>query len=146
MRYSRYPRDSEHFTSGLCKIMSNSTTVIDPVCGMTVDPATAPAHTEYQGTTYYFCCSHCLTKFQADPQKYLTGKPEPMSLGLPLPSPSGRGVGSKGIPPTVGKRQYICPMDPEVVSDQPGSCPKCGMAWNRRTLPPRRKPIRNRRR
>lgn len=25
-------------------------------------------------------------------------------------------------------QQYICPMHPEVVSNQPGSCPKCGMA------------------
>ena len=24
--------------------------------------------------------------------------------------------------------QYTCPMDPEIVQDHPGSCPKCGMA------------------
>jgi len=28
----------------------------------------------------------------------------------------------------VAKVQYICPMHPEVVSDKPGNCPKCGMA------------------
>ncbi len=90
------------------------THAIDPVCGMNVDPNTAPARTTYQGKIYYFCCPHCLAKFSADPRKYLAGKPAPMSLGLA---------------PAVGtKRQYICPMDPEVVSDRPGACPKCGMA------------------
>ncbi|MEX0975450.1 MAG: YHS domain-containing protein [Bacillota bacterium] len=28
---------------------------IDPVCKMEVDPKTAPAKTDYKGTTYYFC-------------------------------------------------------------------------------------------
>lgn len=28
----------------------------------------------------------------------------------------------------VAKVQYTCPMHPEVVSDKPGNCPKCGMA------------------
>ena len=31
---------------------------------------------------------------------------------------------------------WVCPMDPEVVSDRPGACPKCGMA-----LEPTRSPI-----
>jgi len=26
------------------------------------------------------------------------------------------------------KQQYTCPMHPEVVKDEPGKCPKCGMA------------------
>ena len=28
----------------------------------------------------------------------------------------------------VVKVQYTCPMHPEVISDKPGNCPKCGMA------------------
>ena len=37
---------------------------------------------------------------------------------------------SSGIKDTVGaevERQYTCPMHPEVISDAPGDCPKCGM-------------------
>ena len=45
--------------------------VIDPVCGMTVDPKAGKPQADYQGRTYYFCCNGCRTKFLADPQKYL---------------------------------------------------------------------------
>ena len=31
--------------------------VIDPVCGMTVDPKTAEHKAEYKGVTYYFCAA-----------------------------------------------------------------------------------------
>jgi Cu+-exporting ATPase len=45
--------------------------VKDPVCGMTVDPATAKHKAEHAGATYYFCCAGCRTKFEANPQHYL---------------------------------------------------------------------------
>jgi YHS domain-containing protein len=32
----------------------------DPVCGMTVDPATAARQAVHGGRTYYFCSTHCL--------------------------------------------------------------------------------------
>jgi Cu+-exporting ATPase len=35
--------------------------------------------------------------------------------------------------PKSGKTEYVCPMHPEVVRDEPGSCPKCGMALEPRT-------------
>jgi Cu+-exporting ATPase len=41
--------------------------VIDPVCGMTVDPHTAKHRADYRGHTYYFCSAGCRTKFVADP-------------------------------------------------------------------------------
>jgi Cu+-exporting ATPase len=91
---------------------------IDPVCGMTVDPAHAAGKFEYQGKTYYFCNPSCRQRFAADPARYLTGKPEPM--------PAVQG--------TEGLTQYVCPMDPDVVSPKPGSCPKCGMALEPRTV------------
>ncbi len=46
-------------------------TVKDPVCGMTVDPATARHKAQHGGETYYFCSAGCKTKFEADPAKYL---------------------------------------------------------------------------
>ncbi|HST77743.1 MAG TPA: YHS domain-containing protein, partial [Verrucomicrobiae bacterium] len=47
------------------------TMVRDVVCNMNVDPATARAREEYKGTTYYFCCAGCASKFKSDPEKYL---------------------------------------------------------------------------
>lgn len=88
--------------------------VIDPVCGMSVDPAAAKVSGVHKGQTYYFCCPSCLQKFQADPERYLTP-------AIPETPPAG------------AKVEYFCPMDPEVVSDRPGSCPKCGMALQPRT-------------
>jgi len=43
----------------------------DIVCGMEVDPKTAPAKTEYDGKTYYFCARGCKVAFEKDPAKYL---------------------------------------------------------------------------
>lgn len=43
---------------------------VDPVCGMTVDAATAPAKAEYQGQLFYFCSKQCKAKFQTEPEKY----------------------------------------------------------------------------
>jgi Cu+-exporting ATPase len=87
---------------------------IDPVCGMTVQPATAAGSHEYQGKTYYFCATSCLTKFRTDPVHYLT--PPEQRTPLVVPVPSG------------GVVEYICPMDPEVLETKPGACRICGMA------------------
>jgi Cu+-exporting ATPase len=48
-----------------------SNQMIDPVCEMTVQAASAKAKVDYQGSIYYFCCAGCASKFQADPEKYL---------------------------------------------------------------------------
>jgi YHS domain-containing protein len=45
--------------------------VIDPVCKMEVDPATAPAKTVYRGKTYYFCAPGCKAEFEKNPERYL---------------------------------------------------------------------------
>ena len=83
--------------------------VIDPVCGMTVDPANAIKH-EHGGSAYFFCSAGCRGKFAAAPEKYLQARPQEP----PAPAPAG----------TI----YTCPMHPEVRQEGPGSCPKCGMA------------------
>jgi P-type Cu+ transporter len=50
----------------------------DPVCGMSVDSAKAGATAEHGGRKYYFCCSHCAAKFNADPEKYLQPATDPV--------------------------------------------------------------------
>lgn len=44
----------------------------DPVCNMEVDPGSAPASAEHEGTTYYFCNDWCREKFLAEPHKYVS--------------------------------------------------------------------------
>ncbi len=44
--------------------------VIDPVCGMLVEPARA-AKTEYEGKEYYFCSLTCRDRFEKSPGEYL---------------------------------------------------------------------------
>jgi Cu+-exporting ATPase len=46
--------------------------VVDPVCGMTVDPPHAAATATHDGHTYYFCSTACRDQFVADPQRVLT--------------------------------------------------------------------------
>ena len=45
-------------------------TSVDPVCGMTVDPAKAAGRAEHGGRTYLFCSGHCQSEFQRDPARY----------------------------------------------------------------------------
>jgi P-type Cu+ transporter len=84
-------------------------TVIDPVCGMTVDPAKSPHRHLHHRHSYHFCSNGCRTKFAADPQKYLEKRPAPAA------APAEGAI-------------YTCPMHPEIRRTSPGSCPICGMA------------------
>ena len=45
--------------------------VVDPVCGMDVDPATAADKSVYKGKTYYFCSKDEKERFDKDPVKFL---------------------------------------------------------------------------
>ncbi len=45
--------------------------VKDVVCGMTVDPKSAAAQSQYKGQTYYFCAKGCKAAFDKDPEKYV---------------------------------------------------------------------------
>ena len=80
----------------------------DPVCGMTVFRATAEHMAKHAGERFYFCSGGCQSRFEADPEAWLGDRPEPE----PLPA---------GI-------LYTCPMDPEIVTEEFGDCPICGMA------------------
>ena len=103
----------------------------DPVCGMTVKPD-SPHRFEHQGTVYLFCCSGCLAKFQADPDRYVTtaSRSDPPRLTPPIAasSPVGRRDETTGRAGDASAAKYTCPMHPEIVRDAPGDCPICGMA------------------
>jgi xanthine dehydrogenase accessory factor len=49
---------------------------LDPVCGMTVEIASANHVASYQGRTYYFCSAGCQRAFQKEPEKYLQAEQE----------------------------------------------------------------------
>ena len=83
---------------------------VDPVCGMTVTED-SPHQTEHAGHTVRFCSAHCRTKFLAKPEQY-SGNPS---------------AGQQDHSPPTGTR-FTCPMHPEIIRDQPDSCPICGMA------------------
>jgi Cu+-exporting ATPase len=95
-----------HSNGAMHSAQPHSTT-IDPVCGMTVDPATASHHARHDGGEYFFCSARCREKFMADPAKYLSPVEE-------APAPAG----------TI----YTCPMHPQIRQEGPGTCPICGMA------------------
>lgn len=92
-------------------------TAKDPVCGMSVDRASAKHFLRHEGEKHYFCSAGCKTKFEADPEAYADGR-KPQAAAMP-----------KGT-------LYTCPMHPEVVSDHPSDCPKCGMALEPMGIPP----------
>jgi len=85
--------------------------VVDPVCGMTVDPATSKHRFDYHDRTHHFCSAGCRTKFATAPEQYLD---KSQASAMKATVPEG----------TV----YTCPMHPEIRQIGPGSCPICGMA------------------
>jgi P-type Cu+ transporter len=108
----------------------------DPVCGMSVDPLGGPAQAEHEGKDYFFCSASCATKFQADPAKYLS-RPQTAknrndgfaALDRHASDRPERDAAHKDRQPQ--SAEYICPMDPAVLQEHPGACPRCGMALER---------------
>jgi Cu+-exporting ATPase len=116
---------------------------------MTIDAETAVDDQEVDGKTYYFCSRHCSDRFRSDPNSYLAdnqgerqesccGGAQPV-VRLAVAGTHHQGVEKSccgGKPSSAASSaggirlasRYVCPMHPEVVSDRPGNCPKCGMA------------------
>ena len=107
----------------------------DPICGMTVDPATA-RHAERDGQTYYFCCEGCRKKFlaqrpAAEKEGHCCGgKEQEESHGHAHHTGSHQDDSHTEARPSAAAK-YICPMCPGVASDTPADCPKCGMSLER---------------
>ncbi len=66
--------------------------------------------TIHQGRELGFCSPGCKARFEADPEQYLQRR------------------GPAASQPVAPGTRWVCPMDPEVISDRPGPCLKCGMA------------------
>ena len=98
-----------HHHTGNSPPADDTVRVLDPVCGMKVNPETSKHRFEYRGESYHFCSNGCRTKFEADPKKYLEKDKTPRAA-----APEGA--------------IYTCPMHPQVRQVGPGSCPICGMA------------------
>jgi Cu+-exporting ATPase len=96
------------------KASAGAATVKDPVCGMSVDPATTAHRANHDDQDYFFCSAGCRTKFVAAPQRYLNPRVE----------------AAPAIPGAI----YTCPMHPEIRQEGPGSCPICGMALEPETV------------
>jgi P-type Cu+ transporter len=102
--------DHHHHQGASCCATKPATGgAIDPVCGMTVDPATTPHHARHDGEDYHFCSAGCCTKFVGDPERYLGDGPRPEPEATP-------------------GAIWTCPMHPEIRREGPGTCPICGMA------------------
>ena len=102
-----------HFCSKGCREKFKATPeayikATDPVCGMSVERATAAHMSKLDGERFYFCSAGCQEKFEKSPAHYLGARPVKKAM------PEGT--------------QYTCPMHPEIIEDHPGDCPKCGMA------------------
>ena len=101
--------------TGLAPVGAQAAAVIDPVCGMTVEPKTAKHQAEHDGHNFYFCSAGCRTKFLANPLQFLKPK-------------------SAAVEPVVEGTIYTCPMHPQIRQVGPGSCPICGMALEPETV------------
>src|SRR5215470_13123478 len=107
-------------------------TVLDPVCGMFVDPQKARGSLDHKGKTYYFCSPRCVERFQAEPEKFLN-MPAVIQLGG-ISAPTPKAPQPAPVQPAAPGTTWICPMDPEVRESKPGPCPTCGMALEPQTI------------
>ncbi|CAN5300424.1 heavy metal translocating P-type ATPase [soil metagenome] len=101
---------------GADEIVSVVVGAVDPVCGMTVDPASTPHHASHAGQEYHFCSAACRAKFAADAERYIA---------------KTSAVAPAVVPSDV---IYTCPMHPEIRQIGPGACPICGMALEPATV------------
>jgi P-type Cu+ transporter len=110
---------------------------IDPVCGMTVDSASARS-SSYNGDNYFFCSDSCQRKFDSDPTAVLAKSVLRENSGkhkafhdkhncCSHEGPKSVGTDAVGLPHRDSGTIYTCPMHPEIEQVGPGDCPVCGM-------------------
>ena len=91
--------------------------VKDPVCGMEVSED-SKFQSKFHHQTYYFCSEHCKHKFDDSPDTYLHPKEAVATETCP----------DNSCELKIEKSQYTCPMHPEIIKNEPGNCPICGMS------------------
>ncbi len=119
--------------------------VLDPVCGMSLDPALCEFTVERDGDRHDFCSKRCMLAFEANPQDFLSTRKVSISMagltveGEPTSPSCCHGGGTATVTahpaPSPEGAEFTCPMHPEIIQDQPGSCPICGMALEARGVP-----------
>jgi P-type Cu+ transporter len=109
----------------------------DPVCGMLVDPAKAAKAVRHKEKTYSFCSARCAERFAGDPEKFLAVASGPGAAKSEhaehftvsrAAHPAMASATEKAEQTNAKAARYTCPMDPDIVQNGPGVCPKCGMA------------------
>lgn len=101
----------------------------DPVCGMTVDEEKALSAVR-DGQTFYFCSQHCLKEFECGSRSRSVTNTGAADGSHSCCHDHAEAIVDEESASTAGRTDanYICPMCPEVESDVPGECPKCGMS------------------
>jgi Cu+-exporting ATPase len=135
----------------------------DPICGMSVDIATAKHKAHCADLDFYFCSAGCRTRFQADPAHYLDIRKKDPVCGMEVAAATTphyvalekqgyffcsagcqakfeadtpRYTGARPAAPAAPVADgaiFTCPMHPEIRQLGPGSCPICGMALDPET-------------
>jgi RND family efflux transporter MFP subunit len=116
------------------------------ICGMALVPVTPAELKQLQPggkVLYYTCpmpehnyihedrpgkcpvCGMTLIPVMASPD--ITGQSTNPSSRNSGPNPAPANTNSPSAGPPAAKQLYTCPMHPDVISDHPGQCPKCGM-------------------
>jgi Cu+-exporting ATPase len=101
--------------------------LIDPVCGMMVDPAKVAAKFEHEGKIYYFCSQRCGERFSAEPAKFLKAPGTAVMEKVHPPPVQSLDAHRESSDGREKQTRYTCPMHPEIIQIGPGTCPKCGM-------------------
>ena len=128
--------------------------VRDPVCGMSVDPATNSHRAKHEGREFYFCSERCSNRFTAEPSLFLDAEDPVCGMTVDRATAAqttnhqgdrfyfcstgcetkfttdpDKFLGDRPAPePMPEGTEYTCPMHPEIVQEGPGDCPICGMA------------------
>ncbi|UWP94087.1 heavy metal translocating P-type ATPase (plasmid) [Aliiroseovarius crassostreae] len=105
--HTHHHPENDHMSGGKPPGVKTAT---DPVCGMEVTQSGDVRTVSYDGQDFFFCSDGCQAKFAGDPWFYATGNAQ------------------KSAQKTQLGTQWTCPMHPEIIRDEAGACPICGMA------------------